>query len=93
MNYAAANILLDCFVMFRRLTCSVINIGAAEGTGYLFDNEPLLREKQATGWRPVIEEDLLKALGAAILSRVSWRAAGRQECLWASRRKHHKDVR
>ncbi|RYO92343.1 hypothetical protein DL766_010347 [Monosporascus sp. MC13-8B] len=71
-NYAAANTFLDAFVKYRTgmgLPCTALDIGAMEGIGYLFENEDLLRKMRGTGWHPVKEEELLEALGAAILAR------------------------
>ncbi|RYP78429.1 hypothetical protein DL771_000614 [Monosporascus sp. 5C6A] len=71
-NYAAANTFLDAFVKYRTgmgLPCTALDIGAMEGIGYLFENEDLLRKMRGTGWRPVKEEELLEALGAAMLAR------------------------
>ena len=69
-NYAAANTFLDAFVQYRAsmgLACTSIDIGAMEGTGYLFENKDLLRKMQGAGWRVVVEEELLEALGHAML--------------------------
>lgn len=69
-NYAAANTFLDSFVQYRKtqgLACAALAIGAMEGVGYLFDNKDLLRKMRGTGWLPVKEEELLLALGRAIL--------------------------
>lgn len=70
-NYAAANTFLDAFVLYRNgmgLPCTAVDVGAVEGLGHLFDNEDLLRRMQGTGWLPVVEEELLVALGQAIIT-------------------------
>lgn len=69
-NYAAANTFLDAFVLYRNgmgLPCTAVDVGAVEGVGYLSEHEDLLRKMQATGWLSVKEEELLEALGAAML--------------------------
>lgn len=71
-NYAAANSFLDAFAKFRTqrgLTCSVVDIGAMEGLGYLLEHDQMLRKLKGTGWNPVKEEELLEAVGAAMLPR------------------------
>ena len=89
-NYAAANTFLDGFVQYRKsngLPCTAIDIGAMEGVGYLFENEGLLKKMQGTGWRSVKEEQLLEALGAAILPhssqqhQSSWSIVGKNNIL------------
>lgn len=68
-NYAAASTYLDAFVPYRismGLRCSVIDIGAMEGVGYLLGNENLLRKMQGTGWHTVKEEELLQVLDVAL---------------------------
>ncbi|RYP11915.1 hypothetical protein DL765_007558 [Monosporascus sp. GIB2] len=80
-NYAAANTFLDAFVKYRTgmgLPCTALDIGAMEGIGYLFENEDLLRKMRGTGWHPVKEEELLEALGAAILARTRAEQQGEQ---------------
>ncbi|KAI0005181.1 hypothetical protein F4779DRAFT_633577 [Xylariaceae sp. FL0662B] len=73
-NYAAANAFLDAFMQFRiamGLPCTTLDIGAMEGIGHLSENEGLLRKMRGMGWQPVKEEELLEALGAAMLSSLS----------------------
>lgn len=69
-NYAAANTFLDTFVLYRNgmdLPWTAVDVGAMGGVGHLSEHEHLLRKMQATGWLSVKEEELLEALGAAIL--------------------------
>ncbi|KAI0403553.1 hypothetical protein F4802DRAFT_598947 [Xylaria palmicola] len=68
-NYASANTFLDAFVLYRNglgLPCTVLDAGAIESAGYLFENEELMRKMQGTGWRAVEEDELLGALEKAM---------------------------
>jgi len=50
------------------LPCTVIDLGAMEGIGYLSENQDLLRKMQGTGWRVVQEAELQGALDLAMMS-------------------------
>jgi NAD(P)-dependent dehydrogenase (short-subunit alcohol dehydrogenase family)/aryl carrier-like protein len=73
-NYATGNAFLDAFVKFRQghgLAASSINIGPMADVGYLVDHQDLLQKASITGFKALIEQDLLDALLVAMSSRSS----------------------
>jgi NAD(P)-dependent dehydrogenase (short-subunit alcohol dehydrogenase family)/aryl carrier-like protein len=68
-NYASGNTFLDAFVQYRQsknLPASVINIGVMEDSGYLAQNQTLLKKLHATGQYGIKEPQLLDALAQAV---------------------------
>ncbi|PHH92051.1 hypothetical protein CDD83_9169 [Cordyceps sp. RAO-2017] len=68
-NYASANSFLDSFVQYRHglgLPCSVIDLGAMEGIGYLSDKRARLDQYKSFGAHVLQERHLVDAIQLAM---------------------------
>ncbi|KAF2871120.1 hypothetical protein BDV95DRAFT_495285 [Massariosphaeria phaeospora] len=68
-NYATGNAFLDAFVKFRvdnGLPAFAIDIGPVSDVGYLVDHEDLFQKASTTGFKALVEQEVLDALLVAM---------------------------
>ncbi|RCI16826.1 hypothetical protein L249_1723 [Ophiocordyceps polyrhachis-furcata BCC 54312] len=69
VNYASANSFLDSFVQYRHglgLPCSVVDLGAVEGIGYLSDKQSKLNVYKSFGADLLHEQNIMDAIQLAM---------------------------
>lgn len=73
-NYAAANVFLDAFSVYRRslgLQANSIDLGAVEEVGYISRNSDLLQIFDPTTWMPINEALFHKIVQYSIMQQIT----------------------
>lgn len=73
-NYAAANVFLDSFAVYRRklgLKACSVDLGAIEDVGYMSEHKDLLVALDSAAWTPINEGLFHKIVRFSILQQVS----------------------
>lgn len=73
-NYAAANVFLDSFAVYRRklgLKACSVDLGAIEDVGYMSEHKDLLVALDSAAWTPINENLFHKIVRFSIIQQVS----------------------
>lgn len=73
-NYAAANVFLDAFAVYRRklgLKACSVDLGAIEDVGYMSEHKDLLVALDSAAWTPINEGLFHKIVRFSIIQQVS----------------------
>ena len=73
-NYAAANVFLDSFTIYRRklgLAADVIDLGAIEDVGYMSVHSDLMVALDTSAWTPIDEALFHKIVRYSIIQQVT----------------------